>query len=290
MNASSINYEVQTIDTKTEVERCCVSWTGGKDCNLALLQAWRDPSLHVTCLVVFKPENKIDFDAHPLRLMQAQSESLGLPLRIMTLHSSESYRHGYINAFKTLRDEHQITVICTGDMDLVGNSTTNWMEECAEMVHGSPKIRISIPLWKASRKECLQKLLNERFDVIFSCIKSPWFDESWCGKKIDLATFHNMEAMSKTCDTGTLKIQHDWHSRDPRRNLLDLGGENGEYHTMVLDGPMYKYGIEIVHLSKPKANITEPAKKGEEQDRWWTYDGQTIWSLGLDFVVTKRPK
>ena len=30
-----------------------VSWTGGKDCNLALLDAWRNPQLHVTSLVVF---------------------------------------------------------------------------------------------------------------------------------------------------------------------------------------------------------------------------------------------
>ena len=33
-----------------------VSWTGGKDCNLALLAAWRDPYFHVTALIVFRPK------------------------------------------------------------------------------------------------------------------------------------------------------------------------------------------------------------------------------------------
>ena len=42
-----------------------ISWTGGKDCNLALLKAWRDPSLRVTMLVVFRPENAV-FRCGPL--------------------------------------------------------------------------------------------------------------------------------------------------------------------------------------------------------------------------------
>ena len=56
-----------------------MSWTGGKDCNLALLAAWRDASLRVAALVVFRPEGAV-FRAHPLCLMEAQAASLGLPL------------------------------------------------------------------------------------------------------------------------------------------------------------------------------------------------------------------
>jgi len=204
----------------------------------------------------------------------------------MTISSSESYRQGYINAFKTLRDKHQITVICTGDMDLVGNSKSNWMEDCADMVEGSPKMRILLPLWKAPREECLETLMNENFDVIFSCVKSPWFDESWCGSTLNMDTFQKMEGTSKNYKE---TIQPNWHSRDPRRKPLDLGGENGEYHTMVLDGPMYKHGIDIV-LTKLKKNITEPAEEGEEKDRWWTYDGQITWSLGSGFEVMQTER
>ena len=101
-------------------ERCCISWTGGKDCNLALLDCWRDPSLYVTDLVVFQPASSNNsFEAHPKRIMQAQAESLGLPLRIMTLPSEISSRDGYLNAIAKLRDEYGIQVICTGDMDLI---------------------------------------------------------------------------------------------------------------------------------------------------------------------------
>jgi len=289
------NYEEQTIGdstmTTTTVEKCCISWTGGKDCNLALLAAWRDPSLHVTDLVVFQPENKTDFEAHPLRIMREQSQSLGLTLRIMILPTDTKYRDGYVNAFKQLRDEYGLQVICTGDMDLVGSYQNNWMEECAEMAGDG--IRTSLPLWKADRDTCLNTLLFEKFVVVFSCVKSPWFDKSWCGRKLDADAYKKMKIMSEN-PLYNEKEMINWGPKDPRREVLDLGGENGEYHTMILDAPMYKYGLTLVSTKtetkiKPKAVVTEPAINGE--DRWWTYDGQTRWSFGDDFdVVTKITK
>ena len=91
-----------------------------------------------------------------------------------------------------------------------------------------------------------------------------------------------------------------WGAKDPRRKKLDLGGEKGEYHSMVLDGPLYKHGIEILGVPATDndnqsqchnsiqllTTVSGPAKNGE--DRWWTYDGQTRWSLGTFIVRTKK--
>ena len=41
------------------------------------------------------------------------SKSLGLTLRIMILPTEIKYRDGYVNAFKQLRDEYGLQVICT---------------------------------------------------------------------------------------------------------------------------------------------------------------------------------
>ena len=295
--------EEQTIGD--DPERCCISWTGGKDCNLALLKCWRDPSLHVTDLVVFQPEAKADLEAHPKRIMQAQADALVLTIRFMTLPSKIPYRDGYINAIKELRDDHGITVIATGDMDMVEieNSSDNYIKECCEMAGGG--IRTYLPLWKADRGECLTTLvLNEGYEIVFSCVKSPWFDESWCGKTLDAETFHKMITMSEGVAFDESEMV-DWGKKDPRRKPLDLGGENGEYHSMVLDGPLYQHGIEIQGVpaaddgDKDKNDksqdrkpiqlisyVSEPAKNG--MDRWWTYDGQTRWSLGKFDVTIKQ--
>ena len=310
MTAIQTAREEQTIGDHGESggapERCCISWTGGKDCNLALLKCWRDPSLDVTDLVVFQPEGKPDFEAHPKTIMQAQADALGLTLRFLMLPSSIPYRDGYVNAVKELRDVHGITVIATGDMDLVEieNCSDNYIKECCAMAGGG--IRTYLPLWKADRAECLTTLvLDEGYEIVFSCVKSPWFDVSWCGKTLDAETFQTMIAMSEgvAFDEGEMI---DWGPKDPRRKPLDLGGENGEYHSMVLDGPLYKHGIEITGVAAEVANandndidenekkpiiqlnsvVSGPSKNGE--DRWWTYDGQTRWSLGKFKVGTKR--
>ena len=65
-------------------KKTAISWTGGKDCNLALLSAWRDERFDVVCLLVFRPE-EADFMAHPLPLMEEQARCLGLPLHHIVL-------------------------------------------------------------------------------------------------------------------------------------------------------------------------------------------------------------
>ena len=126
-----------------------VCWTGGKDCNLALLAAWRDPSLNVVVLVVFRPEDA-QFKAHPLRLMEEQADCLGLPLRhIIIPRDTPSYKEAYISGIGQLGKELGIRVIATGDMDLVGDMSRNWIEECAEAC--VPPIRVFLPLSMAGR-------------------------------------------------------------------------------------------------------------------------------------------
>jgi diphthamide synthase (EF-2-diphthine--ammonia ligase) len=65
-------------------KKTAISWTGGKDCNLALLSAWRDERFDVVCLLVVQPE-EADFMAHPLPLMEEQARCLGLPLHHIVL-------------------------------------------------------------------------------------------------------------------------------------------------------------------------------------------------------------
>jgi hypothetical protein len=135
-------------------EPCAVSWTGGKDCNLALLHAWRDPSLRVTALVVFRPE-AAQFKAHPLSLMQAQADALGLPLRhVLIPRDTSSYKEAYVTGMRRLREAHDIRVMATGDMDLVGSMPRNWIAECGE----EAGIRAYLPLWQVREPDLTQTL------------------------------------------------------------------------------------------------------------------------------------
>lgn len=213
-----------------------VSWTGGKDCNLALLNAWRDPSLHVTALVVFRPENAA-FRAHPLWLAEAQAGSLSLPLRHVVIQSGvSSYKEAYVAGIRQLRAEHGIETIVTGDMDLVGTMARNWIEECGE----EAGVEASLPLWQADRAACLRKLIAERFVVIFSCVKSPWFDASWIGRRLDAAILEEMEAMAAATPEEGVKP-------------LDLGGERGECMPLL---PSLNLANRTPHPTRPDVVAT----------------------------------
>lgn len=233
-------------------EPCAVSWTGGKDCNLALLHAWRDPSLRVTALVVFRPE-AAQFKAHPLSLMQAQADALGLPLRhVLIPRDTSSYKEAYVTGMRRLREAHDIRVMATGDMDLVGSMPRNWIAECGE----EAGIRAYLPLWQAERVACLRTLLAEGFHIVFSCVKAPWLDATWVGRRLDEEALNDMSDLAQHPPAG-----------DPTRLPLDMGGENGEYHTMVLDGPLYTRPVTVDW--DPADELT--AQKGmKPNERWWT--------------------
>ena len=241
--------EAQTLGPKAQT--CVISWTGGKDCNLALLSAWRDPSLEVIALVVFQPEDA-EFKAHPLSLMEAQAASLGLPLLHLTIpRDAPSYKEAYVRSMRQLRDERGVLVIATGDMDLVGSMTRNWIEECGE----EAGLRAYLPLWQSDREANLRRLINERFRIVFSCVKSPHFDASWIGRSVDEASLAELQAMAVRAPTDA----------EP----LDLGGERGEYHTMCVDGPLYAHAVAVA-ARPPRELLGQAGQKDGE--RWWTME------------------
>jgi len=248
--------EIQNVSEKAEVT--AVSWTGGKDCNLALLKAWRNPNYNVTCLVCFRiMVNK--FYAHPINLMKAQAHALHLPLYFVKIPADTTdYKAAYVAGMRQLKEEHGITVMATGDMDLVGSMTQNWIQECGE----EAGIRAYLPIWQADREESLNELIiKEKFHIIYSCVKYPWFDSTWIGRKLDANTIATMKEMASI--RGCLEV-HESGLYKP----LDLGGERGEYHTMCLSGPLYHYSVEVTLDNTPLELVNQLSMKLEEE-HWW---------------------
>jgi diphthine-ammonia ligase len=249
---------VESQAAQNGAEVTAISWTGGKDCNLALLAAWRDPTLRVTCLVCFRIEcNK--FHAHPIEFMQAQASALRMPLYFVNIpKDTTDYKTAYIEGMRKLKADHGIAVMATGDMDYVGDMKRNWIEECGEQAG----IRAYLPLWMADRAECLDKLANkEGFNVVYSCVKSPWFDGSWVGRRIDATTIEQMKQMADESDISKV---HPSGLYKP----LDLGGERGEYHTMCLDGPLYNEPVQITLNDKP-IELKDQLSMKLDEERWW---------------------
>ena len=260
--------------------KCGIAWTGGKDCNLALLHAWRNPSLEVVALIVFRPE-KADFRAHPIPLMNLQASALGLPLLHVVIRpkttatetghegkKEDPYKAAYVEGLCQLYIDHGIKVVATGDMDLVGKMQRNWVEECCEAVTlenvdgpACGSMRAYLPLWQCDREEVLQKILAEGLRVVFSCVKSPWFDSSWIGRSLDSAALAEMRQL-RNCESKT-------GTESDAVKPLDLCGENGEFHTMCLDGPLYTTCVDLRKAVSLDVEELVNQKGQRDGERWW---------------------
>ena len=198
-----------------------VLWTGGKDSSLALHEAHKI-GMHIRCLVTFVPRNPV-FLAHPLPFIEQQALAIGL--RHIQLCVTEPLEESYDAAIRSLQIDG-IDTLVTGDIaEVAGHS--NWIGECSQRLG----IRLARPLWGHERADLLEQMLALRFRVVFSCVKTLWIAESWLGRELDGDSVAELHALRQ-------------------RTGLDLCGENGEYHTLVTDAPLFQKRVRIVKWTR----------------------------------------
>ena len=210
-----------------------ILWTGGKDSVLAFHEA-RRAGYEIRLLATFAPTGR-GFLAHPLSVMVAQAASLGLPHRIIPIvslqtHGADDYAPSYEAELRSLREEGIETVI-TGDIAPI-NGHPNWISErCLALRRGGFAAPVAHhPLWGRDREELLRTLLAAGFRIRFSYVKPPWFTPDWEGRPLDAAAVEALQAL---------------RANGIARGLppLDLCGEQGEYHTIVTDGPGFAHPV-----------------------------------------------
>lgn len=198
--------------------RAAALWTGGKDCALAMHEA-RESGLQVEELITFAPPSPA-FLAHPLPFLEKQAGAMGLRHRTITIRPP--LEAGYARAVRALRREG-IGTLVTGDIAEVGGRP-NWMWEVCR----GAGVDVSTPLWGRDRRRALSDLLGHGFKAVFSLVKKPWFSRDWVGREIDRQAMDELSSL------------------DP---APDLCGENGEYHSLVLDGPTFNGVLRIDSFS-----------------------------------------
>ncbi|WP_430407002.1 diphthine--ammonia ligase [Fluviicola sp.] len=219
-------------------EKAIVLWSGGKDCNLAL-QLAKEEGYEIVALITFHSKST-EFRAHSREWMELQSKSLGIPHLLLEIQ--EPFAENYELQLQKLKDQLNITLAVSGDISEVhGNS--NWISDRAQAVG----IKTFLPLWHMDRTEVIKQLQEFDFEVLVTMVKSPWLDRTFVGRKMDSKLIEEFKALGI-------------------ENGLDLCGEQGEYHTMVLNGPSYRSPIlmngfkiiqheELFHLAEMNLSL-----------------------------------
>jgi diphthine-ammonia ligase len=188
------------------------SWSGGKECALATYKAISQGH-EVLYLLNFISEDGERSRSHGTKasVLALQAEAIGIPL-IQIKTSWEDYEDNFKKAVRELQDKG-IEGGVFGDMDL--EEHRKWVERvCSEV-----GIKASLPLWEIKAEKLIEELLKLKFKAI---IVATRLDEAFLGKALD---------------------------KDLIRQISKLGshpcGENGEYHTFVTDGPIFKKALKI---------------------------------------------
>lgn len=191
------------------------SWSGGKDSSLALNLAIQDGA-RAGLLVTMLTEGGERSRSHGLRreLLEAQAASIGVPIAFAAT-TWDGYEEALTAELVAARQRGLLRGVF-GDIDI--DSHREWVERVAAAA-GTTAVH---PLWQRDRAELMHDVLGLGFRAVVVAVRDGVLPTSLLGETIDAAMLEEFE-----------------------RAGVDLAGENGEFHTCVVDGPIFSHPIEV---------------------------------------------
>lgn len=194
-----------------------MNWSGGKDSSLCLHHIMQHKQFEVDCLLtsVNSVHDRISMHGVRRKLLEQQAEAIGLPLQTIELPEQpgmleyEQAMLEKVNGFKSRGYTHAIF----GDIFL--EDLKRYREEKLQSVG----MKCVFPLWKIPTSQLMNEFLQSGFKAIIVCVNEKHLDKSFCGRIID-------ESFVRDLPDG-----------------VDVCGENGEYHSYVFDGPIFKQPV-----------------------------------------------
>lgn len=198
-----------------------VSWSGGKDSYVALQKAHEHYGLP-TALLTMMIEDTSRSRSHGLKLdiLQAQSQALGVPLmRFAT--SWADYEKVFLSALK----EAQVLGVdfgVFGDIKIAHDKEWQAHRSFADEVCAQAGLKALEPLWDLSESELERDFLGAGIEAIIIAVKDDKLGPTYLGRSLDKEVFNEC-----------------------RRQGVHPLGERGEYHTLVINAPLFQQRLNI---------------------------------------------
>jgi len=194
------------------------SWSGGKDSCLALYKAMGQ-GVKVKYLLNFisKESKRGCFHGIEARLLQLQAEAVGITLIQKEVTADmKKYEEEFKEAVTALMTEG-VNLMVFGDIFLLDH--VNWVERVCKEIGIAPME----PLWNNKPEDIINEFLNSGFKAVIVSCQAEKLGKEFIGRFID----------------------HDLIGELKERRVCPCG-ENGEFHTLVVDGPVFRKRIEIL--------------------------------------------
>lgn len=198
-----------------------LAWSGGKDCLMALDRLHADPRWQVLGLLTTISRSSGRVQSHAIRneVLHAQAAALGLPLFEVPLDDAAD-NAAYLDAFAGALDRSRaanpgLHHIAFGDLALA--DVRAWREsELAKI--GWQGV---FPLWGEATPALARHFIQRGHRACLSCVDSTQIDPAFAGRAFDVDLLRELPSSADPC------------------------GENGEFHTVVHDSPLFSEPIDL---------------------------------------------
>jgi uncharacterized protein (TIGR00290 family) len=195
------------------------SWSGGKDSAMALHSLLQNPDFEVIALLTTVTEGYERISMHGVRreLLHRQAESIGLPLEEVRIPPQ------CVNpVYEARMGETVLRFLDRGVRHVgFGDIFLEDLRAYREQKLLAADMTALFPIWKIDTRELVARFLRDKFRAIAVCIDPRKLDASFAGRELDASFFRELPQGVDPC------------------------GENGEFHTYVFDGPIFRSPIPV---------------------------------------------
>lgn len=200
-------------------EPVLMCWSGGKDSALALAAALADAALRVEALLTTVTAGYERISMHGVRrtLLEDQAAAAGLPLeqvRIPPQASNGAYEAA-MRALLLRYKERGVRRVIFGDLFL--EEVRAYRERQLAQI----EMRGLYPLWRKDTRALARDFIAQEFKAILVCVDPKQLDPAFCGREFDEQLLQDLPTSADPC------------------------GENGEFHTFVYDGPIFRRPLRV---------------------------------------------
>lgn len=198
------------------MEKIVVSWSGGKDSALALHFAVAYGLKPQVLLCMVDERGYSRSNGISTQILQQQALALNLPL-VLKQSSWSSYEFNLIEALTEIKHAYNVTQCVFGDIDIV---THRQFEESICQQSG---LSACLPLWDKSRLDVKNEIIRLGIKSKLSVVSRQYSLNELLGAEYGELDFANLEQIG-----------------------VDICGENGEFHTLVYDAPLFRQPLNII--------------------------------------------
>lgn len=201
------------------MEKLLLCWSGGKDCALALHQFASSCEYSVAGILttINGDYGRISMHGVRISLLEKQADALDLPLEKLPVGrnaSNEEYEERMSGVLRRYKKKG-VRTVAFGDIFL--EDLRSYREhKLAEL-----DMHAIFPLWKNDTAVLARRFIELGFRAIVSCVDTQFLDAGFAGREFDGAFLADLPSSIDAC------------------------GENGEFHTFVYDGPIFREKIRF---------------------------------------------